>query len=83
MFTNKDSEKIMIALVVANNPDPLDYISLHTGIHDPLNTLRQMEERGLIRRTPASSWSCYVDPLFELMPATKKEVIDLQCEPLQ
>lgn len=65
----------MIALAVANSPAPIDYISLHTGINDPLNTLQQMEERGFIRRTPASSWSCYVDPLFELTPATKKKLL--------
>jgi hypothetical protein len=73
MLTKRDNEKILLALALAKSPAPLDYIALHTGIEDPLNLLKQMEDRGLVRQTPPSRWSCCGDPLFELTPATKKK----------
>jgi hypothetical protein len=64
-------ERILLVLTKANSPVPLGYISLHTGIKEPLGILRKMEERCLVRRSHSSQglvppWSCSMDPMFEI-----------------
>ena len=68
---SEEVERILLVLAKANSPAPLGYISLHTGIKEPLGILRKMEKGGLIRRSPCSQglvplWSCCTDPLFEI-----------------
>ena len=65
-------ERILLVLARANSPVPLGYISLHTGIKEPVRILRKMEERCLVRRSPSSQglvppWSCSMDPMFEIV----------------
>ena len=64
-------ERILLVLERAKSPVPLGYISLHTGIKEPLGILRKMEESCLVRRSPSSqglvpTWSCSRDPMFEI-----------------
>jgi hypothetical protein len=70
-------KKILITLAIAKSPVPLEYISLHTGIKEPLKILKKMEERGLVRKTPSLGWSCCLDPMHEITPKTKKELLNL------
>jgi hypothetical protein len=68
---SEEVERILLVLARANSPVPLGYISLHTGIKEPVGILRKMEERCLVRRSPSSQglvppWSCCTDPLFEI-----------------
>jgi hypothetical protein len=70
---NDQLKKILSALAQARGPAPLGYVSLHTGIKDPLTTLEKMEERGLVKRSPCSSWSSCSDPSFEIMPPVKEK----------
>jgi len=65
-------ERILLVLTRANGPAPLDYISLRTGIKEPLEILKKMEERSLVRRSPhsrglSSIWSCSMDPMYEIV----------------
>ena len=64
-------KRILLILVRAHSPAPLGYISFHTGIEEPSEMLKKMEERGLIRRSISSHglrpvWSCSIDPLYEI-----------------
>ena len=40
--------KILLLLSKANSPAPSGYISLHSGIREPLDLLRRMGDRGLV-----------------------------------
>jgi DNA-binding IclR family transcriptional regulator len=78
MMGNMDNDqikKILIVLARANSPAPLEYISINTGIKEPLKILRKLEEMGLVRQTPSSSWSCCMDPMFEITSAARKELL--------
>jgi hypothetical protein len=74
---NEQIKKILITLALAKSPVPLEYISLHTGIKEPLKILKKMEEKGLIRQAPPLGWSCCLDPMHEITPKTKKELFKL------
>lgn len=74
---NEQIRKILITLAIAKSPVPLEYIFLHTGIKEPLKILRKMEKMGLVRQTPSLSWSCCLDPMHEITPKTKKELLNL------
>jgi hypothetical protein len=68
---SEEVERILLVLARANSPVPLGYISLHTGIKEPLPILRKMEAGNLVRRSPSSQglvppWSCSTDPMFEI-----------------
>lgn len=66
-------KKILSVLAQAKDSAPLGYVSLHTGIKEPLNTLEEMEERGLVHRSPCPSWSSCMEPTFEIVfPAMGK-----------
>jgi len=71
---NDQTKKILSALAQAEGPAPLGYISIHTGIKEPLKTLEKMEERGLVRRRPCLSWSSCMEPTFEIvLPKESKQ----------
>jgi len=72
---NKQIKKILIVLARANSPAPLGYISLHTGIKEPLKILRKMEEAGLVHQSPSSSWSCCMGPMFEITSVARNELL--------
>jgi len=59
-------DKILLALIKARGPAPLDYISLHSGIKEPLKLLVKMEKMSLVHRVPSSTWSCCMDPMYEI-----------------
>ena len=69
---NEQIKKILSAIAQAKGPAPLGYVSLHTGIKEPLEILRKMEEMGLVCKCPSSSWSCCMDPMFEILIPAKK-----------
>jgi hypothetical protein len=71
---DKKIKKILLVLALAKSPAPLDYISLHTGIEEPYEILERMEEGGLVRRSPPMRWSCSMVPMYEITPATQKEL---------
>jgi len=72
---NERIKKILLVLDRAESPAPLDYISFYTGIKELLETLEKMEkEKGLVRRTLPSCWSCSMDPMYEITPKTRKEL---------
>jgi hypothetical protein len=70
---NDQIKKILSALAQAKGPAPLGYISLHTGIKDPLQTLEKMERRGLVNQSPCPSWSSCMEPTFEIVLPAKEE----------
>ncbi|MCP8313043.1 MAG: hypothetical protein H3Z53_01540 [archaeon] len=75
---NGQIKKILLILDRAKSPAPLDYISFHTGIKEPLEILEKMEEeKGLVRRSLPSCWSCSMDPMYEITPKTKKELCSI------
>ncbi len=77
MESNIESElvkRILLVLDRAKSPVPVGYISLHTGIEEPLEILEKMRENGLVYRSPPSCWSCCMDPMYEITPKTKKEL---------
>lgn len=75
---NEQIKKILLVLDRAKSPAPLDYISFHTGIKEPLKILEKMEkEKGLVRRSPHSYWSCSMDPMYEILPKTRKELCSI------
>ncbi len=71
---NTEFKKILTVLAFAKSPAPLGYISLHTGIKEPLKILEKLEEEGLVRRSPSSTWSCSRDPNFEIACAAQKQL---------
>ncbi|MEM2873579.1 MAG: hypothetical protein QXD82_05360 [Nitrososphaerales archaeon] len=68
----KQTKKILRVLDRAKTPVPLGYISLHTGIEEPLEILEKMRKNGLVKKSPSSSWSCCMDPMYEIVPKVKK-----------
>jgi len=64
--------KIIMALDRARSPAPVGYISKKSGVENPLELLRQLEEDGIVCCPPSSSWSPTNSPQFELTPKAKK-----------
>jgi len=64
--------KVILALDQAKGPAPIGYISHKTGIDNPRELLRQLEEDGIIQRLPFNSWSPSGAPQFELTAKAKK-----------
>jgi len=73
---NKDMKKILLVLAKTHDSAPLGYISLYTGIKEPLSILEEMEKKDLVRQIPSSKWSCCMGPTFELTPKTRKELFE-------
>jgi len=71
---NGEIEKILSVLAMANSPAPLGYISFHTGIKEPLEALRRMAERDLVRQCTSSTWSCSKGPMFEVTPTARENL---------
>jgi len=67
--------KILLVMFLAKSPIPLGFISLHTGIKEPLKISDKMERMGLIKRSPCSSWSASVAPLFCLTSSAQKNLL--------
>ena len=67
-------KKVLIALALTNTPAPLGYVMYHTGIARALPLIERLEDEGLVRRCPASRWSCSQGPRFEVRPAIRKEL---------
>ena len=70
---NDQIKRVLSALVQAKSPAPLGYLSLHAGIKEPLEILRKMETMGLVCQSPSCSWSCCIDPMFEIVLPAKEE----------
>jgi hypothetical protein len=68
--------RIILALNEAKNAAPTGYICQRCGIDEtcesPCRNLRQLEEDGIIQRSPASTWSASLEPQYELPVRTKK-----------
>ena len=67
-------KKILLILTLAKSPAPLNYVSLHTGIKEPIKILEKMEKVGLVRRFMSSCWSCNASPMFEITPKAREEL---------
>ena len=83
MFTNKDSEKITIALAVTNSPVPLDYFSPSYRNQRPPKHVTTNGRKRLYSANPRFKLVLLCRPPLRINACNKKEVIDLQCEPLQ
>ena len=59
--------EILEIMHAAKSPVPLGYISFHTGICEPLTILEKLVDKGLIRRASCSTWSCCMEPMFEVV----------------
>lgn len=71
---NEQIKKILLILDRAKTPVPLGYILLHTGIKEPLEILEKMRENNLVHRSSPSSWSCCMDPMYEITPKAQREL---------
>jgi hypothetical protein len=71
---NEQTKRILLILALAKCAVPLNYISLHTGIKDPLKILEGMEKKELIQRFSFSGWSSSFGPMFEITPKARKEL---------
>jgi hypothetical protein len=69
--------KVILALDQAKGPAPIGYVTQKTGLENPNEILRQLEEDGIVRMLPASSWSTANSPQFELTPKAKKLLQEL------
>ena len=76
-----EDKRILLILALAKSAVPLNYVSNHTGIKEPLKILEKMEKVGLVRRFSPSSWSSNVYPMFEITPRAREELFnyDLVC----
>jgi hypothetical protein len=54
MRESEQIKKILLILDRAKTPVPLGYISLHTGIEEPLEILEKMRENNLVNISPPS-----------------------------
>jgi hypothetical protein len=71
------NEKIMRILFVldkASGPAPLGYISLHTGVKEPLEIIEEMSALGFVYRCLPSIWSGCRDPMYELAPKGRERL---------
>jgi len=64
--------KIILALDQAKGPAPVGYISKKSGIENPRELLRQLEEDGIVYCLASNSWSPSNAPQFELTAKAKK-----------
>ena len=71
-------KKILLILALAKSAVPLNYVSSHTGIKEPLKILEKMEKVGLVHRFSSSSWSCNMGPMFEITPKTREELLTVE-----
>lgn len=69
-----NEQKILLVLALAHSPAPIGYISLHTEIKVPFDVLKRMEKRSLVRQCQISSWSCSIDPMYEITPEGLKNI---------
>ena len=69
-------KKILQVLARADSPVPIGYISLHTGIREPLEILEKMREESLVFLSLTSTWSCSIEPCYEITPATKEKLLE-------
>ena len=74
---NDQDRRALFILALAKSAVPLNYISCHTGIKEPLKILERMEKAGLVRRFSSSSWSCSAGPMFEITPKTREELFNV------
>jgi len=70
--TEENKIKVVLALDQAKGPAPVGYVSQKSGIEDPLELLRQLEEDGIVHRLPLNTWSPSGAPQFELTPKAKR-----------
>lgn len=64
--SKNERTKILFALDKTQSTAPLGYISVHSGIKDPCELLKQLEKNGLVISTQLSNWSASLSPQFEL-----------------
>ena len=64
--------KIILALEQAKGAAPGGYIAQKSGIDDPSELLRQLEEDGAVCRLPSDSWSASNAPQYQLTSKAKK-----------
>jgi len=75
--------KVILALDQAKGAAPIGYISQKSGIEDPRELLRQLEEEGIICMVSPSSWSPANEPQYELTNKAKKLLQQLIATRLQ
>jgi hypothetical protein len=71
-----EDKRILLIMALAKSAVPLNYVSNHTGIKEPLKNLEKMEKVGLVRRFSPSNWSSNVCPMFEITPRTREELFN-------
>lgn len=78
---DEEDKRILLIMAFAKSAVPLNYVSNHTGIKEPLKILEKMEKVGLVRRFSPLSWSSNICPMFEITPRTREELFncDLAC----
>ena len=72
---NDHIKKILNALGQAKSLAPLGYISLHTGIKEPLKTLK-MGDRGLVSKKTMFKLASRMEPTLELLLSAKEESVN-------
>jgi hypothetical protein len=77
MRESEQIKKILLILDKAKTPVPLGYISLHTGIEEPLEILEKMRENNLVNISPPSCWSCCMGPMYEITPKAQRELYNI------
>lgn len=83
-FMNEEA-KILLVLSGTRGAAPLGYISEHSGIKNPYETLLQLEKKELVCRTSPGIWGLSYLPLFELTPKARdliRQATDTQLEHL-
>lgn len=81
----KEEPKILLALSRTKGAAPLGYISEHSGIKNPYETLLRLEKKELVYRTPPGIWALSYLPLFELTPKARdliRQATDARLEQL-
>ena len=63
---------VILALSQAKGPAPIGYISQKSGIENPRELLRQLEEDDIVEKSPFNSWSASNAPQYELTNKAKK-----------
>ena len=72
---HEEIKKILSVLALAKSAVSLGYISLYTRIKEPIEILEEMEKRGLVSKRLSTDWSYCMDPMFEITPIARKELL--------
>ncbi len=75
--------KILQLLDRAQCACPLPYITLHTGIIEPIEFLENLENEGYVQRCESRNWSPSSGLKFQITPNARRKLRELESEVLR